>query len=275
LGDRSLASSFERMKQALPTGVLSGDGIHEFLERTFSLPGRTNDFRKLKRHLVLVATDIDSGEAILYGKPGFDDVPISRAAQGSAAVPGLFPPVEINGRYAVDGVLRKTLHASIALEHGVDVLICLNPIVPYNSRIMHGPGKIAEGGLLTVLSQSLRSIIHSRVKRGMDSYDLTYPESDILLFEPSEEDAEMFFTNLFSTSNRRRMCENAYQDTRIAMWRNRVEINRKLARHGLRLKLPILKDTSLTLVQTPFRNKKDRFKTGRLSNVLDQLEQLK
>jgi len=272
LGDRSLASSFERMKQALPTGVLSGDGIHEFLERTFSLPGRTNDFRKLKRHLVLVATDIDSGEAILYGKPGFDDVPISRAAQGSAAVPGLFPPVEINGRYAVDGVLRKTLHASIALEHGVDVLICLNPIVPYNSRIMHGPGKIAEGGLLTVLSQSLRSIIHSRVKRGMDSYDLTYPESDILLFEPSEEDAEMFFTNLFSTSNRRRMCENAYQDTRIAMWRNRVEINRKLARHGLRLKLPILKDTSLTLVQTPFRNKKDRFKTGRLSNVLDQLE---
>lgn len=272
LGERSLANSFERMKRVLPTGVLSGDGIHEFLERTFSMPGRSNDFRKLHHRLVLVATDVDSGEAILYGNPGFDDVPISKAAQASAAVPGLFPPVEINGRYVVDGVLRKTLHASIALEHGVDVLICVNPIVPYNSRVMHGPGKIAEGGLLTVLSQSLRSIIHSRVKRGMDSYDLAYPNSDILLFEPSEEDAEMFFTNLFSTSNRRRMCENAYQDTRIMLWRHRAAIDRKLARHGLRLKLPVLQDTSLTLVQTPLKNKKDRFKTGKLSHVLDQLE---
>lgn len=272
LGERSLANSFERMKRVLPTGVLSGDGIHEFLERTFSLPGRSNDFRKLQHRLVLVATDVDSGEAILYGNPGFDDVPISKAAQASAAVPGLFPPVEINGRYVVDGVLRKTLHASIALEHGVDVLICVNPIVPYNSRVMHGPGKIAEGGLLTVLSQSLRSIIHSRVKRGMDSYDLAYPDSDILLFEPSEEDAEMFFTNLFSTSNRRRMCENAYQDTRVMLWRHRAAIDRKLARHGLRLKLPVLQDTSLTLVQTPPRDKKDRFKTGKLNRVLDQLE---
>ncbi|MDR3479899.1 MAG: patatin-like phospholipase family protein [Burkholderiaceae bacterium] len=271
-GKRTLADSFERMKRALPTGILSGDGIHEFLQHTFSQPGRTNDFRQLRHKLVLVATDVDSGEAICYGQPGLDDVPISRAAQGSAAVPGLFPPVEINGRHVVDGVLRKTLHASIALEHGVDLAICINPIVPYNARVAHGAGKIADDGLLTVLSQTLRSIIHSRVKRGMDSYQRSYPESDILLFEPNEEDAEMFFTNLFSTSNRRRMCENAYQDTRIALWRNRVAIDRKLARHGLHLKLPVLQDSSLTLVQNPPRNKKDRFKTDKLGQVLDQLE---
>jgi hypothetical protein len=68
------------------------------------------------------------------------------------------------------------------------------------------------------------------------------------------------------------MCENAYQDTRIALWRNRVAIDRKLARHGLRLKLPVLQDSSLTLVQNPPRNRKDRFKTDKLSQVLDQLE---
>jgi len=271
-GERSLASSFERMKQALPTGFLSGDGIHEFLSGTFRIQGRTNDFRKLKRRLVLIATDVDSGEAILYGQPGFDDVPISRAAQASAAVPGLFPPVEINGRHMVDGVLRKTLHASVALEHGADVVICLNPIVPYNAKSASSEGKLAEGGLLNVLSQTLRSIIHSRVARGISSYALSHPNTDILLFEPSEEDAEMFFTNLFSTSNRRRMCEKAYQHTRAVLWKNREEIGQKLARHGLKLKLSVLQDSSMTLVKKQPNGKKDRFGTAKLSNVLDQLE---
>lgn len=272
VGNRSLANSFGRMAQALPAGILSGDGIHEYLQTAFAAPGRTNDFRMLRRHLILVATDLDSGESIRYGQPGFDDVLISKAAQASAAVPGLFPPVEINGRNVVDGVLRKTMHASIALEHGVDVLICVNPIVPYNAKITHGPGKLAAGGLLTVLSQALRTIIRSRVERGMGNYGVTYPASDILLFEPDEEDAEMFFTNLFSTSNRRGMCERAYQDTRTTLWKRRAEIDRKLARHGMHLKLSVLQDASLTLVKIPLPGNKDRFGTHKLGEVLDELE---
>lgn len=271
-GKSSIASSFERMKEALPTGILSGVGIHEFLADAFSERHRSNDFRKLRNHLILVATDLDTGESIKFGQPGYDDVPISKAAQASAAVPGLFPPVEINGRYFVDGVLRKTLHASIALEHGVDVLICLNPIVPYNAKVMYAPGKLAAGGLLAVLSQTLRSIIHSRVEIGMANYPTTYPETDILLFEPSQEDAEMFFTNLFSTSNRRRMCEKAYQHTRERLWLQRDEIGRKLKRHGLRLKLSVLRDTSLTLVKKPPAGKKDRFALADLNDTLDRLE---
>ncbi|MBC7500333.1 MAG: patatin-like phospholipase family protein, partial [Herminiimonas sp.] len=175
-GKANLASSFERMKEALPTGVFSGSGLEEFLKQTLSVAGRSNDFRGLERRLILVATDLDSGQSVKFGEPGFDHVPISVAAQASAAVPGLFPPVEIDGRYFVDGALRKTLHASIALEKDVDVLICVNPIVPYNAKIMYAPGKLAQGGLLTVLSQTLRAIIHSRVEIGMASYAVNYPD---------------------------------------------------------------------------------------------------
>lgn len=271
-GKSTIASSFERMKEALPAGIFSGIGIHEFMAATFSAPNRSNDFRKLARHLILVATDLDSGESIKFGLSGFDDVPISKAAQASAAVPGLFPPVEINGRHFVDGALRKTLHASIALEQGVDVLICLNPMVPYNAKIMYGPGKLSQGGLLTVLSQALRTIIHSRVEIGMANYAIAYPDTDILLLEPGAEDADMFFTNLFSTGNRRRMCENAYQNTRAMLWQQREEIDRKLARHGLRLKLPVLRNTSLTLVKNPSSGKRDRFAIADLNEALDGLE---
>lgn len=267
-----IASSLERLKAALPTGIFSGAGIHEFMQKTFSAPQRTNDFRRLKHRLVIVATDLDTGEPIRFGQPGFDDVPISKAAQASAAVPGLFPPVEINGHYYVDGALRKTLHASIALEEGVDLLLCVNPIVPYNARSMHAPGKLAQGGLLAVLSQTLRAIIHSRVEIGMANYAVTYPHSDIVLIEPSQEDADMFFTNLFSYNNRRRMCESAYQNTRMMLWQRRHELGPVLRRHGLRLKLSVLRDTSLTLVKHPAEDKGDLFGLADLSEVLDTLE---
>lgn len=271
-GKASIASSLERLKGSLPTGVLSGDGIHEFMQNAFSVYGRSNDFRQLRQRLVIVATDLDSGEPIRFGKEGMDHVPISKAAQASAAVPGLFPPVEIDGRYFVDGALRKTLHASIALEEDVSFLLCLNPIVPYNARSLHKSGKLAQGGLLAVLSQSLRSIIHSRVEIGMANYGVTYPGTDILLIEPSQEDADMFFTNLFSYNSRRRMCESAYQNTRMMLWQRRKEIGTMLERHGLRLKLSVLRDSSLTLVKKRPSDKDDRFGLGRLNDTLDKLE---
>lgn len=271
-GKTSLANSLDRLKMTLPTGILSGEGIHEFLQKVFSAKGRTNDFRNLKRRLIIVATDLDSGEPARFGKPGFDHVPISKAAQASAAVPGLFPPVEIDGKYFVDGALRKTLHASIALEEQLDLLICVNPLVPYNARTAHAPGKIAQGGLLSVLSQSLRAVIHSRVEIGMANYGVTYPATDIVLLEPSQEDAEMFFTNLFSYNNRRRMCENAYQNTRLLLWERRRELGPQLARHGLRLKLPVLRDPSLRLVKTTNRDKEDRFGLASLADALNSLE---
>ncbi|WP_338844724.1 patatin-like phospholipase family protein [Massilia sp. W12] len=273
----SLPDAFERLKEALPTGLLSNDEIERFLRATFAKQGRSNDFRRLQKKLVIVATDLDTGEAVRFGAKGYDDIPISRAVQASASVPGLFPPVVINGRHFVDGALRKTMHASIALEHGVDVLFCLNPIVPYDAHgAAAGAGgadsKLANGGLVNVLSQALRAILHSRMEVGMGNYRRTYPDTDILLFQPAKQDSEMFFTNMFSYNNRRRMCEMSYQNTRMFLWEKREEIGAKLARHGLRLKESVLRDTSLTLVKQPPSGRRDRLAVTWLNEVLDELD---
>jgi NTE family protein len=250
---KSVFASFERFKEALPAGILSGEGIHQYMKKTFARAGRTNDFRKLRNKLVIVGTDLDTGEAVRFGDdPTWDATPISRAVQASAAVPGLFPPVVINGHHFVDGALRKSMHASIALEAGVDVLFCVNAIVPYNARgkdAGSAPGKLVEGGLLDVLSQTLRSILHSRIASGMASYEKSHPNVDIFLFQPNQHDAELFFTNIFSYSNRRRMCEQAYQNTRLMLLERRAELAPRLERHGLKLKMGVLRDTSLSLVQ--------------------------
>jgi len=270
-GKTGVAHSFERLKRALPAGVISSAGIHDFLARSFSEGGRSNDFRQLKRRLVIVATDLDSGASVEFGQPGLDHVPISRAAQAGAAVPGLFPPVEIDGRHFVDGALRKTVHASIALKDGADLVFCLNPIVPYNGGVPQA-GSLAGHGLLTVLSQTLRTIIHSRLEIGLGNYSRLYPDADVLLFEPSQADAEMFFANLFSYTQRRRMCENAYQNTRLMLWQRRAVLAPQLARHGLRLKLPLLRDAGMTLVKDAGRRRRDRFAVAQLQDTLQDLE---
>ena len=281
----NLMGSIERLGRAIPTGMFSGAEVDRYLKRIFDQPGRSNDFRQLPHKLYLVATDLDTGESVPFGAPGTEHVPISTAVQASAALPGVFPPVKIDGSYFVDGALRKTLHASVALDHDIDLLFCLNPLVPYDSRPTHRArdrdhrlGKLVEGGLPVVLAQTYRSIIHSRLDTGMERYKTVYPDTDIVLFEPNRSDADMFFTNLFSYSSRRRLCEHAYQKTRHELWERRHDLAPRLARHGISIDVDVLRDESMSLVKSIRRQRDGLFElrgadaTRQLRHTLDDLD---
>ncbi len=274
-----LLESFQRLSRAIPTGVFDGKGIDTMLRGLFESSGRTNDFRRLRGRLFLVATDLDSGQTVAFGSAGHDAVPISTAVQASAALPGLFPPVEIDGRHYVDGALIKTLHASVALREGVDLLLCVNPLVPFDAtqaaRDARAPDhKLSAGGLPVVLSQTFRAIIHSRMRVGMDRYQHEFKDADVLLFEPAQDDADMFFANMFSYGERSRLCEHAYQSTRADLLRRRHELVPKLRRHGLELNLGVLKDHRRTLIAN--RRGEQRVPTaatiGALDAALDELQ---
>ena len=255
---RSLLVALERLGRALPAGLLSGHAMERKLAHLFSVRDRSNDFRALPRKLVLVATDLDSGESIPFGQPGHDDVPISLAVQASAALPGLYAPVVVKGRTCVDGALKKTLHASVLLDEGLDLLICLNPLVPFDAthadrhRLL-GRGeeripKLLDGGLPVVLSQTFRSLIHSRLELGLKGYGQSHPDTDIVLFEPDHRDPEMFLANTFSVAQRRVLAEHAYQRTRAALRSRRSSLGRQLARHGIGIDRAVLDDTERRLV---------------------------
>ena len=284
----SLLAAMERLGGALPTGIFSNAMIDTQLRRQFSAPGRTNDFRQLKRKLVLVATDLDSGDSAEFGQPGLDHVPISKAVQASAALPGLFPPVEIGGRYYVDGALKKTLHASVLLDEGVDLLICLNPLVPFDStrapaRRLLSSGepvipKLTDGGLPVVLSQTFRTMIHSRLELGMKGYERSHPNTTILLFEPDHRDPEMFLANTFSYRQRRALAEHAYQQTRKMLRERRAALSAQLAPHGIGIRQDVLEDVRRTLVSHQRASASVRNRSGRaihkLEQALNDLEQV-
>lgn len=272
---KAFSQAIERLGAALPTGVLDNEAIHTEIQRLFSRPGRTNDFRELKARLTLVATALDSGDATPFGRPGWEHVPISRAIQASAALPGLFPPVLIDGRHYVDGALKKTLHASVALDEGVDLLLCLNPLVPYHAspEATH-EGRIpalVKGGLPVVMSQTFRSMIHSRLELGFKQYERTYPHTDIVLLEPDQRDAELFFANTFSYRQRREMAEHAYQQTRALLKLRAGRLAPQLARHGIAIDHAALADPQRRLIDTRIKPA-DSAVAARLHRVLDELQ---
>jgi predicted acylesterase/phospholipase RssA len=276
--DANWSDLIGRFGALIPTGLFDNEAVERFLRQVFEVHGRSNDFRQLPRKLYVIAVDLDNGATMRFGGPGHDHVPISRAVQASAALPGLYPPVEIDGRYYVDGALRRTLHASVAMDEDVDLVLGLNPLVPFDASLALEQGRavprnLVESGLPMVLSQTFRTLLKSRMQVGLEKYRTQYAHTDLVLLEPNADDAEMFFTNIFSYDSRRTLTEHAYRATLDDLRTRRAEIEPVLARHGIRLRDEVINDPDRTLLGglSPQPRRRAR-PIVRLSRALDDLE---
>jgi predicted acylesterase/phospholipase RssA len=275
---QSLAEVLAPLSAAMPAGFLDSAPFERYLRRLYASGGRTNDFRKLRRRLFVVATNLNTGEAARFGEPGLDHVPISRAVQASTALPGLYSPVEIDGGTYADGALLRTMHASVVLEAGVDLLFGINPLVPFNaSEDVDGPGEVdlMRHGLPVVLGQTFRSLIRSRMQVGVAAYQDRFPRAEILLLEPDRGDRRMFFANVFRYADRRRLVDHAFDATRRDLRRHARAIAPVLARHGLALDRRALADPSRSFqAALAGRRRRDRAVAVDLGAALDRLERL-
>jgi NTE family protein len=254
--------------ELLPPGLLDTSGIQEYLQRFFRARGRADRFDALDHELYVVAVDLDSGEAVAFGEEGHRGVPVSKAVQASAALPGLYRPVRIGGRDYVDGGVRKTAHINLAIRHGADLVICINPLVPIRNQGLRGPlrGHLSDRGVTFVLDQVLRIVLHGRMAYGLERYETEHPEVDILVLEPPGDDLRMFSFNLMKYSARRVVAEHGYRSTLATLAANRGRFARILRKHGLRLKDPA--KAPAQPAKHPYRSKVARS----LGASLDRLE---
>ena len=233
---------------AIPTGIFDNRPFERYLRALLSGSGRTNDFRKLPAFLRIVATDLNSGSEVRFGDPGHDRIPISEAIRASTALPGLYTPVRIGRRTYVDGALLRTVHASLVLDNGADLVISVNPLVTFDASQTHASRRhdLADDGLIAVVAQTFRALIQSRMQIGMARYRDRYPHSDRLLFEPERDDEVMFFTNVFRYAERRRLANHAYQQTRRDLRQSADRLAPLLRRHGVTLRFDRLNDAART-----------------------------
>jgi len=196
---------FPRVLDYLPSGLFDNASIEQYLRRNFERSGIPNDFRALyrqtKKELYIGAMNLDSAERVVFGHDEDTSVTVSEAVQASTALPGFYKPARIGGVDYVDGGVRRTANIDVAIEHGADLVICYNPFRPFSNRVRRGMknGDAAEGqllaetGILTVLNQVFRTLLHSRLQYGLRQYqDDPNFRGDILVVEPKESDWHVF-----------------------------------------------------------------------------------
>lgn len=104
------------------------------------MEGRT--FDDLSKEFVVVATDVDSGERVLI-RSG----PLALALRASASLPGIFAPVEVNGRRLVDGGIGspvpvetlKDLNVDLALGIGAGIACQDSRAIRLAQRLLNTP----------------------------------------------------------------------------------------------------------------------------------------
>jgi len=242
--ETTLTDLVQSLTVLLPSGVFTGEGLEKWLRTWLSREGRTNDFRKLGKKLLLVAVNLETGKTTRFGSPGHDHVPISKAVAASCAVPGLYKPVQIEGVDYIDGGVKKTAHISRALRERCGLVICVNPIVPMRYAPVHGVlpklepngNALRAGGLATILGQAFRVILHSRMRYGLARYEREAPDSDVLVFEPRPEELPRVMRNIMRTSGRARVAEFAYRSTMRQLDSDFRRYRRLFAKHGLILR---------------------------------------
>ena len=154
-------------------GLLRGEALANYVNAQL----KNQPIEKLPRSLAIVATDVRSGEAIVFQRGD-----TGTAVRASSAVPGVFSPVRIGDRDYVDGGLTHPVPAAVARDLGADLVIAVD--------ISAKPGNRAITGTWDILMQTF-TIMGKRI----NDYELK--QADVVI----QPDIERIKSTDFSGRN--------------------------------------------------------------------------
>ena len=130
-----------------PNGLNSGQAAGLLLDRIAFADAEITNFDDLPIPFRCVATDMQSGEAIVL-HDGF----LADAVRASMAIPGVFTPVELNGRILADGGMVQNIPVETVRDMGADAVIAV--------ELHYPPADIGQlGTLVGVLSRAIDVMI--------------------------------------------------------------------------------------------------------------------
>jgi NTE family protein len=150
------ATSFDETRRRIGKFALGADTVPE-ADRRAAIASRLPSFEWPVRRLVIVAVDAETGEPQAFDNDsGVDLIDVVAA---SCAVPGIWPPVTIDGRRYVDGGVRSVDNVDYAA--GAKELVVLLPLGEQSPWPMAKPFAEVVAGLgaesVTVISPDEQS----------------------------------------------------------------------------------------------------------------------
>jgi len=138
-----------------PNGFNSGQGVGLLLDRIAFPESGAASFDDLPIPFRCVATDMLSGEGVVL-RGG----PLAQAVRASMAIPGVFTPVEMNGRVLADGGMVQNIPVETVLEMNADAVIAVELRLP--------PGNLTQLETITgVLGRAVDVMITQNERRSL------------------------------------------------------------------------------------------------------------
>lgn len=154
-------------------------------EEFFAENLETNKFSDLKIPTFISATNLNDYCGVLFGPGNMDHVPISRALTASCCIPMLFRPVEIDGKFYVDGEIKRPLSTNAAAEYGADIIIVSDI---YNPMIMN----MAKISMFDIATEVINMVLEDKSLRGFDLAKTRHPNKKIILLSPKVSNLSTF-----------------------------------------------------------------------------------
>jgi NTE family protein len=153
--------------------------------------------------LWVVAIDYETGERVVFGRPGSPPANLADAVAASCAIPGFYHPVAIRGRRYIDGGLYSPSNLDALSDTDAELIVCLNPMSSrYRGHLFEPTGPIA-------------SIFRGDNRRLIDPEVLALKRQGkpVLLIEPKAEDLRVMGLNYMSRRRLGSVVKCALQST--------------------------------------------------------------
>lgn len=111
-------------------GLVQGSAVIQVLGEI----GVTEKIEDLERPFLAVATDMESGREVWL-----QEGTVAEAVRASIAIPGIFAPHRLDGRWLLDGGLVNPVPTTACRALGADVVIAVNPNGPHGDRLWYPP----------------------------------------------------------------------------------------------------------------------------------------
>ncbi|MFI0429892.1 patatin-like phospholipase family protein [Mariniflexile sp. HMF6888] len=109
---------FENFKIKLPSALSRGQNTYALFSRLTLHVSEINDFSKLPIPFFCIATDIETGQAVML-----DSGNLIQSIMASGALPSLFQPVTINEQILIDGGVVNNYPINELRAKGMDIII--------------------------------------------------------------------------------------------------------------------------------------------------------
>lgn len=238
---------FPSLSALLPSGLFDNAALERWLASQMAAVGMPNSFaefyRESGRKLFITATNLDTAERVVFGPANDHGLTISQSVQASSALPGFFKPARFNGVDYIDGGVRRTANIDVAVEEGADLVICYNPFRPFlndpTDKHKAGPAYLADRGFMTVINQTFRTLLHTRLELGLRSYlnDDRF-RGDIVVIQARETDEQFFDLNPLEFWKRNDAIRHGLESVRRTLRDSADVLEPVFGRYGLEFKVP-------------------------------------